>query len=147
MFDWIFRKINEFCEPTFEECVQGASQGEPRAQYYLSEHYHSGTRVPQDYKRARELLSASALGGYPAAQVILSGWYQDGVVGFTQDLVLAYAWNGVAALSSNRFWQSRAIENRRELEQKMSVEDIERAQELTRKFLEEIESSENRWVE
>ena len=147
MFEWIAGKINEFVEPTLDQCIEGAARGEPEAQYYLSQNYESGTRIPQDYKRARELLSASALGGYPAAQVILAGRYKNGVAGFTQDLVIAYAWLGVAALSSNRFWQSRAIEYRNKLEQMMSAEDVERAQELTRKFLEEIESSEHRWVD
>ena len=61
--------------------------------------------------------------------------------------MLAHSWYGVAALSSNRFWQSVAVEGRNKLEQMMSAEDVERAQELTRKFLEEIESSEHRWAE
>ena len=147
MIEWMFGKINELIEPTFEQCMQGAARGEPEAQYYLAQHYLDGRRVPQDWKRVRELLSASARGGYPTAQVLLAGCYKCGTIGFTQDSVLAHSWYGVAALSSNRFWQSVAVEGRNKLEQMMSAEDVERAQELTRKFLEEIESSEHRWAE
>src|SRR5438874_6933474 len=64
MFEWMFGKINELIEPTFEQCMQGAARGEPEAQYYLAQHYLDGRRVPQDWKRVRELLSASARGAY-----------------------------------------------------------------------------------
>ena len=65
-----------------------AEGGDRIAQASLALLYQTGQGVPQDYKKANELLSASAMQGYPFAFTGLGNSFHDGL-GVKKDMKIA----------------------------------------------------------
>ena len=68
-----------------------AEGGDRIAQASLALLYQTGQGVPQDYKKANELLSASAMQGYPFAFTGLGNSFHDGL-GVKKDMKIAMVW-------------------------------------------------------
>ena len=68
-----------------------AEGGDRIAQASLALLYQTGRGVTQDYKKANELLSASAMQGYPFAFTGLGNSFHDGL-GVKKDIKIAMVW-------------------------------------------------------
>lgn len=83
-------------QPSFQETLEAAEQGNVFAQYSLAVMYHNGKGVPQDYKAAVKWYRKAAEQGYAFAQLNLGVMYYKGQ-GVPQDYKAAYAWFNIAA--------------------------------------------------
>ena len=109
-----------------------ADQGDAGAQLNLGLMYHNGQGVPQDDQEAAKWYRKSAEQGEVSAQGMLSVCYQFGS-GVPQDFVRAHMWFNVAAAASSGNDKKAAMENRDEIaSRRMTVAQIERAQEMAR---------------
>ena len=106
-----------------------AEQGLSEAQYNLGFMYSNGKGVPQDYKEAVKWYRLSAEQGDYTAQYYLGDMYSEGK-GVPQDYVLAHMWFNLSG--SNGF--SSAVRYRNKVENKMSKQQIEKAQEMARNW-------------
>ena len=104
-----------------------AEQGDNDAQYNLGQMYSNGLGVPQDYKEAVRLYRLSAEQGDAKAQSNLGNNYALGE-GVPQDYVLAHMWFNISGSNGNK----DAVTNRNIVEEKMSKQQIEKAQEMAR---------------
>ena len=91
--------------------------------------YDNGTVVPQDYKEAVKWYRLSAEQGNAIAQSNLSLMYDNGR-GVPQDYVLAHMWYNLAGSSGNK----DSTKNKKLLEEKMTPQQIEKAQKLARNW-------------
>ena len=109
-----------------------AEQGDADAQYMLGFMYLRGDGVSQDYQEAVKWYRLSAEQGVRGAraQFHLGTFYEEGL-GVPQDYVLAHMWYN---LSSSNGYKKSALINRNILEEKMSKQQIEKAQELARNW-------------
>jgi hypothetical protein len=86
--------------PTVHEVMTRAENGDPEAQYLLAYSLQTGQVVEQDYKKAVEWYTRSALQGYMPAQHNLGVLYMNGE-GVDQDDEKAYVWALLAARNGN----------------------------------------------
>ena len=125
--------IGKGCPKDYKETVKwtrlSAEQGFAKAQHYLGEIYDRGQGVPQNYKEAVKWYRLSAEQGIAFAQHDLGKMYSEGK-GVLQDYVLAHMWFNLS--NSNGF--SYAERNRDRVENKMSKQQIEEAQEMARNW-------------
>ena len=91
--------------------------------------YEDGLGVPQDDKEAVRLYRLSAEQGEASAQYNLGVMYDNGQ-GVAQDYVLAHMW---FSLSSSQ-GITNAVKNRNIIENRMSKQQIEKAQEMARNW-------------
>ena len=110
---------------TLRECSPLAEQGQANAQYTLGWMYRKGQGVPQDDEQAVKWYRLSAEQGHAKAQSNLGVMYQDGL-GVLQDYLRAHMWYNIAATSGNE----PAQKNRDIIAEKMTTEQISRAQDL-----------------
>ena len=108
---------------------KAANQGNAHAQYNLGVMYNNGKGVTQDYKEAIKWHRKAANQGYVHAQNNLGTMYGNGQ-GVTQDYVLAHMWWNLAASQGDK----TALRNRNIVEKRMTPSQVEKAQELARKF-------------
>ena len=106
---------------------KSAEQGVSQAQYNLGGMYYSGQGVIQDYKEAVAWFRKSAEQGVARAQFALGLMYVTGQ-GVLQDNVYAHMWWNIAALTGH----ADATKNRDIVAERMTAEDISKAQELAR---------------
>ena len=99
------------------------------AQFQLGLMYERGQGVTQDYKEAEKWFRLSAEQEIAQAQFNMGGIYYIGQ-GVPRDQVLAYIWMNIASSNGNK----NAIQFRNLLEKKMSPQQIEEAQRLTRNW-------------
>jgi TPR repeat protein len=117
-----------------------ADQGHVQAQYHLALLCFGG-RVPQDYKQALKWWRLAAYQGDATAQFGLGVMCATGQ-GVPQDLVQSYAWYSLAAADGF----APAKNNKGFLAEKMTSEQIARAQELSTELDEKINAARNsRW--
>ncbi len=83
-------------EFTMESAPAAAAGGDPKAEYFLGQHYAVGKGVPTDYTKAVEFLRQSANQGYAPAQTALGSCYAHGD-GVKQDYAEAMQWYRKAA--------------------------------------------------
>lgn len=103
----------------------GADKGIVSAQLKLATLYDKGIGVPQDHVQAAQWYGLAAEQGNPAAQYRLGLIFEQGRV-VQQDLVLAHMWFNLAAGKG----ESKASSSRREIEEKMTAEEMVEAQKL-----------------
>ena len=96
--------------------------------------YSDGEGVPQDYKEAVKWYRRAAEKGYSSAQSFLGFKYWSGQ-GVIQDFVQAHAWFNVASANGHGF----ASESRDEVAEKMTTEQIAKAQELAKEYFEKYQ--------
>ena len=108
-----------------EEWEPLAKDGNAFAQYNLGIVYDYDFG---DYKKAVKWYSLSAAQGLNAAQLNLGAMYDSGY-GVVQDFILAYLWFDLAGLNGNK----DGFKDRDVIAQKMSKEDIARAQAMAKK--------------
>ena len=106
-----------------------AEQGNAEAQYHLGVVYHFGRGVPQDYKEAVKWSKIAAEQGLAEAQYNLGLMYYHGE-GIPQDYVLAYMWWNLSSSQG----QKSARKNRDMLEEAMTQQQVEKAQEMARNW-------------
>ena len=106
-----------------------AEQGNATAQFNLGSMYSNGLGVPQDYKEAVRLYRLSAEQGDAKAQLNLGLMYVNGE-GVPQDYVSAHMWMNLSGSQGI----TNAVTNRNILEKEMSKQQIEKAQEMARKW-------------
>ena len=111
-----------------EEWEPLAEQGNPYAQYNLGVLYDYDWG---DYKKAAKWYALGAAQGLNAAQLNLGVMYDSGY-GVVQDFILAYLWFDLAGVNGNK----DGFKNRDVIAQKMSEDDIAKAQALAEKCLE-----------
>ena len=109
-----------------------AEQGSDAGQYELGVMYYEGKGVPQDYAEAAKWFRRKpAEWGYGDARYYLGVMYEKGK-GVPQDYVLAYMWFNISASNGNQL----AVKGRDVVLKKMTPSQIEKAQTLTREWLE-----------
>jgi TPR repeat protein len=109
-----------------------AERGHPGAQSRLAMMYDSGQGVPQDYKEAAKWYRVVAELRNPSAQYRLGVMYSKGE-GVSQDYIQAHMWFSLATASGAAI-RSEAKKSCDELAEKMTPEQIEKAQDLARNW-------------
>lgn len=108
--------------------LKAARQGKADAQYVVGAMYYTGNAVPQDQKHAVTWFRQAAEQGHADAQHALGLMYRYHVAGVPQDPVLAYMLYNLAAAGGHR----NAAEQRAAIARRMTQEQIEEAQALSR---------------
>lgn len=108
-----------------------AKQGYPQAQLNLALLYYHGKGVPQDYQVAFDWCTKSADQDCKPAQYNLGVMYYNGD-GVPKDYVLAYKWFNLAATSNG---DTKAAYQRDRLALHMTASQIDKAQDLSRKWV------------
>lgn len=103
-----------------------ANQGYSLAQYNLAVMYDNGQGTDQDFNLAFKWYGHAARQGHGVAQFNLGSMYGNGD-GVEQDMSRAYMWLHIAGMHGNR----QAVEQRKELENSMSAEQIAVARKMT----------------
>jgi TPR repeat protein len=106
-----------------------AEQGNAEAQYNLGVMYAYGHGVPQNYAEAAKWYRLAAEQGNAEAQTNLGVMYANGE-GVLLDDTLAHMWSNLAAARGN----SLAAENRAKVAERMTREQIAKAQWLAREW-------------
>jgi hypothetical protein len=121
----------------FKEAVKwlrmAAEQGVAEAQYQIGLAYLIGGGVLEDDKEAVKWSRMAAEQGSSAARVLLGIAYENGQ-GVLQDFVRAYAWFNLAALGA----YPDAPRRRSEIAERMTPQQIQEAQRLSRELLDAI---------
>ncbi|MEE4109298.1 MAG: tetratricopeptide repeat protein [Halieaceae bacterium] len=112
---------------------QSAESGHPRAQTELGLRYLSGEGVVQDFEQAADWFRRAAEQGSPEAMYGLGNMARFGRAPDV-DLVEAYAWLNVASARGER----RAADARRDVMDRLTVDDLKRAQQLSRQLDQQI---------
>jgi TPR repeat protein len=107
-----------------------AEQGYADAQNNLGVMYREGLGVPQDYAEAVNWYRLAAEQGYAGAQYNLGIMYENGE-GVPQDNVIAHMWSNIGGANG----EAIALNNRIEIEQGMTREQIAEAQALARRCM------------
>ena len=105
------------------------SVSEVTTQYNIGLMYAGGFGVNQDYKEAVRWYQMAAEKGYAPAQIELGVMYAEGW-GVSQNYISAYMWFDLAAVQSTDEKQSKAIELRRRMSEKMTAEQIIEAKKM-----------------
>jgi TPR repeat protein len=111
-----------------------AEDGDAQAQFHLGNLYSEGLGVPQDHAEAVKWYHLAADQGDPQAQYNLGLWYATGEGG-ALDIVSAHMWFNLAAArfpASDARNRDLAIKNRDIVANKMTREEVARAQQLAR---------------
>ncbi len=118
-------------ESPLEDLTRCVEQGNAQAQYWLGFKYAIGEGVPEDDVEAVRWYRLAAEQGFAPAQFNLGGMYANGE-GVSEDLVLAYMWYNLSAAQGNSFarWDKIIVE------QRMTREQIDEAQRLSREWIE-----------
>ncbi len=111
---------------------KAADQGITDAQFNLGLMYGSGDGVVQDYKEAVKWYRKAAEQGDAKSQNNLGVMYALGQ-GVMQDYVMAHMYSNIA--SANGYANAQKL--RTEIAEKMTAEQIEKAQDMARKWMEE----------
>ncbi len=93
--------------------------------------YYLGNGVPENYKESARWYRKAAEQGHAKAQNSLGFRYAHGR-GVPEDHILAYAWWNIAATNG----EEQAREGKEELAEKMTREQIAKAQDLSREMVE-----------
>src|SRR4030095_11672754 len=86
-----------------------AGLGDSAAQFSLGTHYATREDLNQDYVEAARWFALAADHGHPAAQAVMSAYYEAGT-GVPKDLEKAYFWAILAQAQGNETGKSRATE-------------------------------------
>jgi TPR repeat protein len=122
------RGVTRDYKQAFAWHLKAAGQGKADAQYVVGAMYYTGNAVPQDQKHAVSWFRKAAEQGNPDAQHALGLMYRYSVAGVPQDAVLAYMLYNLAAAGGHR----NAVEQRAAIARKMTPEQVEEAQALSR---------------
>jgi uncharacterized protein len=109
---------------------KAAEQGQADAQYVVGAMYYTGNAVVQDQRHAVSWFRRAAEQGHAEALYALGLMYRYHQAGMPQDVVLAYMLWNLAAAAGN----SNAVEQRATLSRRMTPEQIEQAQTLSRQW-------------
>jgi uncharacterized protein len=109
---------------------KAAEQGKADAQYVVGAMYYTGNAVAIDHKMAVYWFRRAAEKGHAEAQHALGLMYRYHAAGLPQDKVLAYMLWNLAAASGN----TNANEQRAEITKRMTQEQIDEAQALSRNW-------------
>jgi len=109
---------------------KSANQGDDFAMFRLGQMYNRGTGVPQNYKEAVIFYQKAAEKGLARAQLELATMYAEGK-GVKKDKIKAHKWANLAG--ANELKDGR--EFRDNLENVMTNEQIEKAQELAKEWM------------
>jgi len=107
-----------------------AAQGSAEAQASVALMYENGLGVLQDYREAAKWHRLAAKQGDVQSQAALALMYENGL-GVTQSLVHAHMWYNFAASKGDSLF----IGQRRDVELKMTAQQIEQAQRLARECM------------
>lgn len=107
---------------------KAAEQGKADAQYVVGAMHYAGKAVAADAKQAVSWFRRAASKGHAEAQYALALMYRYHAGGLPQDKVLAYMLWNLAAAGGNH----NAQEQRAEIAKRMTQEQIEEAQAMTR---------------
>ena len=113
-----------------------AEQGVDQAQFNLGLRYEKGDGVPQNAKEALKWCRLSAEQGNASAQYNLGLRYGTGD-GVPQNYVLAHMWFSISGLQGMK----AASKNREVSEKRMSPEQIERAKEMAKNWIQKKSKS------
>ena len=116
--------------------TKSAEQGHAKAQNNLGAMYYEGEGTPQDYKAAIKWYTKSAEQGNAHAQYNLGVMYDNGF-GTPQDYVMAYMHWNIAAANGHE----DAKTNRDRVEDMMTPNQIEQAQQLTKEWIEKYKKN------
>ena len=109
---------------------KAAQQGKADAQYVVGAMYYTGNAVPLDHKLAVSWFRKAAEQGHAEAQHALGLMYRYHAAGLPADKVLAYMLWNLASASGN----VNATNQRAEIAKRMTQEQIEEAQAMSRKW-------------
>ena len=107
--------------------LKAAEQDDTRAQFVIAEMYAKGQGVQQDDKQSALWYLKAADHGFPKAQYTVGLMYAKGQ-GVQQDFIQAYKWLSLAG--------DMAVSSKGWLEERMTPEQIKKAQVLAQEWLE-----------
>ena len=107
------------------------------AQYQLGMMYLDGKGVAKDYQKAYSLFYTSAIAGNEGSQYMLGYMYAGGL-GVHRDIVQAYKWGYLSASQGNKY----SLKGLGDLRKTMTAEQLNQANELIKKFADEIAANE-----
>jgi TPR repeat protein len=110
---------------------KAAEQGKADAQYVVGAMYYTGNAVPKDQQQALGWFRQAAEQGHADAQYTLGLMFAYKVPGVPHDLVIAYMMWNLSAASGNK----NASDQRNAITRRMSPEQIEEAQALSRAWV------------
>jgi len=122
------RGVTRDYKQAFSWHMKAAGQGKADAQYVVGAMYYTGNAVPLDQKHAVLWFRRAAEQGHAEAQHALGLMYRYNVAGVPQDTVIAYMLYNLAAAGGHR----NAVEQRAAIARKMTQEQVEEAQALSR---------------
>lgn len=109
--------------------LKAAVQDDARAQFAIAEMYREGRGVPQNDKQATTWYLEAADHGFPKAQYTVGLMYAKGE-GVPQDFIQAYKWLILAG--------EMAVSSKGWIEERMSPEQIKKAQALAQEWREKF---------
>ena len=104
-----------------------AEQGDSGAQLLLGIMYYEGKGTVQDFKESARFIKLASEQGDSEAQMVLGSLYADGV-GVPEDLIYAHMGSNIAGSNG----QSKGIENRDAVANKMTKKQVIKAQKLAK---------------
>ena len=114
--------------------IPQALRGDAHAQAVLGFMYANGRGVPQSYDVAVDWYLRSAEQGDPTGQYLLGLMYDKGF-GVTQNVIFAHKWVNLAAAHAPRHNRENILRLRDALASKMTLQQIELAQQLAIDFV------------
>lgn len=114
--------------------VVEAEKGSGEAQGFIGALYHGGMGVEKDYAKAMEWYKKAAVQLNPQAHVGIGSLYGDGL-GVEKDYIKARMWFSIAAYFGNE----RGEYNLEKVAQRMSQEEIDKAEEMAMAWVKKYE--------
>jgi len=114
--------------------IPQAQRGDAHAQAVLGFMYANGRGVPQSYDVAVDWYLRSAEQGDPTGQYLLGLMYDKGF-GVAQNVIFAHKWVNLAAAHAPRHNRENILRLRDALASKMTLQQIELAQQLAIDFV------------
>src|SRR5215470_8760376 len=121
-------------EAAVNRTMARAYRGDAHAQWILGFMYANGRGVPQSYDVAVDWYLRSAEQGDPTGQYLLGLMYDKGF-GVAQNVIFAHKWVNLAAAHAPRHNRENILRLRDALASKMTLQQIELAQQLAIDFV------------
>ena len=115
--------LNGNFKAAYDSWITSAEQGIPEAQFFVAGLLHAGKGVKRDFKTAIKWYRMAAQAGFSPAQLGMGNMIADGL-GVKKDYIEAHMWFNIASANGHQ----KAQYNLKKIEQRMTTEEIQRAQ-------------------
>ena len=114
----------------FDSWIKPAERGIPEAQFFIAGLIQTGQGVKKDFKKALKWYRSAAESGFSPAQLGMGNMIADGL-GVKRNYLEAHKWFNIATANGNL----RAQYNLNKIEQRMTSEEIKKAEKLAQAWL------------